>query len=68
MSLLTKIYLERCMAVMCNCAECGGGDLYQPCDNKLLKIQGDIARFKRRQIWLTVLAFVLVGLGLGITL
>lgn len=56
------------MAVMCNCAECGGDDLYQPCDKTLLKIQGDIARFKRRQLWLTVLAFVLVGAGLLISL
>lgn len=52
------------MAVMCNCAECGGDDPYQPCDNKLLKIQGDIAKLKRRQVWLTVLAFALVGAGL----
>lgn len=56
------------MAVMCNCAECGGDDLYQPCDNKLLKIQGDIAKLKRRQVWWTVLAGVLVGIGLLILL
>lgn len=52
------------MAVMCNCAECGGDDLYQPCDNKLLKIQGDIAKLKRRQVWLIKVALILVGAGL----
>lgn len=56
------------MAVVCNCAECGGNDLHQPCENVLLKIQGDIARFKRWQVWLTVLAFVLVGAGLLVSL